>query len=748
MATELNFTAVAGTNQTSFDASGTVTTAVGFTGTVSETGATGASGTAGDSSQDVPRRGGNVGKGKLATALQTDVVIGDSIARGVGGTLGTTNWSNVLADYENLGAGLQKSGTGIVLVNEDETVYGNLKWSLQTDGSAATEGPVSNSGYWNLTSSGHTIGDARIFRKATVYFKKATSGSPTIQVSTDNGSSWSTDISTTGSGYGSWTSADLGSATLRTLKVKTTGAGTATIIGYTPYLTAASSGVVIDNLAHGGTRINGLLTYRGWESYLSLVQPRRLIISAMTGEAFDGVTVDVAAGYMTTLVTRAQAASPLTEIVIVGEYYASKPTSGAAYTNVGVSTWASVWIPAMQAVATANNCTFVNLYDRFGDCSEGVDPYSLTMDAGLHFGAAGQVALAQTFAEKLDGIYAPLNLENYAYLPGLSGGQTLIGGTATSDSLTLSANTQTYDVDSTGKIAFTNPLSWNKDFQIDYVDLGGGLKTWTWRGMTFGGTQTVQAGGNIGESSAVYGNTTISYSTNQALSLCALFNAAPIIQPTAAVSDAGGTAVWAGYISRVSYQPLLATAITATTDRVSGFYSAPFVSINASSHASSAVVVSSLNGHEVFYGNIAPDARVTITTARGIWVRTPSKTGTVTSASGLDIDAMTVGTSNYGARIGAAATQTLWVNHTSDTTTAAGGIVFGTSGDTNLYRSAANTLKTDDDFVAGSKLYVPTSQTPATAAATGTAGQIAWDSNYIYVCVAANTWKRSAITTW
>lgn len=43
---------------------------------------------------------------------------------------------------------------------------------------------------------------------------------------------------------------------------------------------------------------------------------------------------------------------------------------------------------------------------------------------------------------------------------------------------------------------------------------------------------------------------------------------------------------------------------------------------------------------------------------------------------------------------------------------------------------------------------VVTSKTPASAAATGTAGQIAWDSNYIYVCVAANTWKRSAISTW
>jgi hypothetical protein len=39
-------------------------------------------------------------------------------------------------------------------------------------------------------------------------------------------------------------------------------------------------------------------------------------------------------------------------------------------------------------------------------------------------------------------------------------------------------------------------------------------------------------------------------------------------------------------------------------------------------------------------------------------------------------------------------------------------------------------------------------QTPASAAATGVAGTIAWDSNYIYVCVATDTWKRVAIATW
>lgn len=37
---------------------------------------------------------------------------------------------------------------------------------------------------------------------------------------------------------------------------------------------------------------------------------------------------------------------------------------------------------------------------------------------------------------------------------------------------------------------------------------------------------------------------------------------------------------------------------------------------------------------------------------------------------------------------------------------------------------------------------------PASASATGTAGQMAWDADYIYVCTATDTWKRVALSTW
>jgi len=37
---------------------------------------------------------------------------------------------------------------------------------------------------------------------------------------------------------------------------------------------------------------------------------------------------------------------------------------------------------------------------------------------------------------------------------------------------------------------------------------------------------------------------------------------------------------------------------------------------------------------------------------------------------------------------------------------------------------------------------------PSSASDTGIKGQVAWDDNYLYLCVATNAWKRVAISTW
>lgn len=48
----------------------------------------------------------------------------------------------------------------------------------------------------------------------------------------------------------------------------------------------------------------------------------------------------------------------------------------------------------------------------------------------------------------------------------------------------------------------------------------------------------------------------------------------------------------------------------------------------------------------------------------------------------------------------------------------------------------------------GGYVNISASKTPASATAAGTMGDICWDASYVYVCTAANTWKRTAIATW
>lgn len=52
------------------------------------------------------------------------------------------------------------------------------------------------------------------------------------------------------------------------------------------------------------------------------------------------------------------------------------------------------------------------------------------------------------------------------------------------------------------------------------------------------------------------------------------------------------------------------------------------------------------------------------------------------------------------------------------------------------------------DIINADVLRLRTTKTPAAAGAAGNAGDICWDANFVYVCVAGNTWRRAAIAAW
>jgi hypothetical protein len=112
---------------------------------------------------------------------------------------------------------------------------------------------------------------------------------------------------------------------------------------------------------------------------------------------------------------------------------------------------------------------------------------------------------------------------------------------------------------------------------------------------------------------------------------------------------------------------------------------------------------------------------------------------TVTNQYGVHVEnTLTGATNNYGfySNIASGSNRyNFYANGTADNYFA-GNVGIGT---------AAPTAKLD---VSSDVFRLRTSKTPASASATGNAGDICWDSSYIYVCTATNTWKRVAIATW
>lgn len=70
---------------------------------------------------------------------------------------------------------------------------------------------------------------------------------------------------------------------------------------------------------------------------------------------------------LNTIIARIRAQAPNVAITLCGEYHLGIASGASNYKSQAY--WQTTFIPMMESIATANNCTFVNLYDQVGSVS-------------------------------------------------------------------------------------------------------------------------------------------------------------------------------------------------------------------------------------------------------------------------------------------------------------------------------------------------------------------------------------------
>lgn len=221
---------------------------------------------------------------------------------------------------------------------------------------------------------------------------------------------------------------------------------------------------------------------------------------------------------------------------------------------------------------------------------------------------------------------------------------------------------------------------------------------------------------------------------------------------------------------------------------VQGFYLAP--TVNNATNVNGIYSFCQLDNAAVTVTNIAAiqaytgygyNSGASVTNARGIWIKSWGNVapGTFTNQYGLYLESISGATNNWAIySLGGASYHAGQFRINSTSVSAQLGVVCAASGTiasiirgassqsanlTEWQNSSSTVLScvaSDGKIGAGTTsptafidvnsdtIRVRTAKTPASAAASGNQGDIVWDTGFIYVCTATNTWKRVAIATW
>ncbi len=146
----------------------------------------------------------------------------------------------------------------------------------------------------------------------------------------------------------------------------------------------------------------------------------------------------------------------------------------------------------------------------------------------------------------------------------------------------------------------------------------------------------------------------------------------------------------------------------------------------------------SFNGSE----DVSASTAINLSTAVSYF--STSGTESCTLAAGIEGQVKTLIMKN------ASGTMEVSVSNAGWKTSGSGSIVFGTTGDSCIlqYIQGKWYVISNNNCIVEGKMPAEIIAVPVLASSSGIEGQLAYDTNYVYVCVAANTWKRASLSTW
>lgn len=219
---------------------------------------------------------------------------------------------------------------------------------------------------------------------------------------------------------------------------------------------------------------------------------------------------------------------------------------------------------------------------------------------------------------------------------------TIMGGSATSDGITIRANTATLTDTNTGRITIGDPVSFNTNWTTTG---SGGLVSFTYISVT--GVVTTAVAVTLAK--GFYFAPEIEYSTGQVLSSNSAFHARPFFRPTSSLSDTASQQ-W-GFNSQPTMNPTSASNAS-TIASLGGYHAMPRIIRGASA---TSATVTQLYGFVTYESEFLQNdlTNATVTTLVHFKTGNPVTSGsnTVTNHYGARIINTTLGTNIYGVAI-------------------------------------------------------------------------------------------------